>query len=395
MEHKRPEQIAPASELDAPSPASGPRVQLRRAMAAMTYAEQVEAVRPPAPGARAPQVQARVERSQLQAEGGRVDTDSVHAAAAEGTRGSGGPLPYLGTVQHAFGSAVDLSGVRAHSDGPAHEANVRMGSSAYAYGNEVAFKGAAPSLHTVAHEAAHVVQQRAGVQLPGGVGRPGDAYERQADAIAERVVQGRSAKDLIAKAAGIDLSAPTVQHQVQYEDGPTKQEMVDFIAGKVANPSDSTLRQTYEDGVRALAGNADAGVQKLGISLEAFNQAKLANNKGAVALPTADDEKLGSLAQEMVAARLQLSTDTKHLTLRPLLHYIFIQNQARYPSKYGPTYEFLRAEGKTNAQVIGGSCRPNPDINAFLANFKSWLTGLAEDTVRGYYADAQNNTLGE
>jgi Domain of unknown function (DUF4157) len=52
-----------------------------------------------------------------------------------------------------------------------------MGATAYATGDRIAFAGA-PDLHTTAHEAAHVVQQRAGVSLPGGVGQAGDAYER-------------------------------------------------------------------------------------------------------------------------------------------------------------------------------------------------------------------------
>jgi hypothetical protein len=60
----------------------------------------------------------------------------------------------------------------------------------------VAFAGA-PNLHTAAHEAAHVIQQRAGVQLKGGVGEVGDPYERHADAVADAVVQGKSSEALL------------------------------------------------------------------------------------------------------------------------------------------------------------------------------------------------------
>jgi hypothetical protein len=55
----------------------------------------------------------------------------------------------------------------------------------------------APDLHTAAHEAAHVVQQQAGVQLKGGVGAVGDSYELHADAVADAVVQGKSAEGLL------------------------------------------------------------------------------------------------------------------------------------------------------------------------------------------------------
>jgi hypothetical protein len=71
-----------------------------------------------------------------------------------------------------------------------------MGAQAYATGNHVVLGGNA-DLHTAAHEAAHVVQQRSGVQLKGGVGQVGDAYEQHADAVADRVVQGKSADDLL------------------------------------------------------------------------------------------------------------------------------------------------------------------------------------------------------
>jgi hypothetical protein len=54
-----------------------------------------------------------------------------------------------------------------------------------------------PDLFTSAHEAAHVVQQRAGVQLRGGIGEVGDPFEQHADAVAERVVRGESAEHLL------------------------------------------------------------------------------------------------------------------------------------------------------------------------------------------------------
>jgi peptidoglycan hydrolase-like protein with peptidoglycan-binding domain len=47
-----------------------------------------------------------------------------------------------------------------------------------------------------------VVQQRGGVQLKGGVGQAGDAYEQHADAVADKVVAGESAEPLLSKMAG-------------------------------------------------------------------------------------------------------------------------------------------------------------------------------------------------
>src|SRR5690606_19588917 len=97
-------------------------------------------------------------------------------------------LPYLETIQASFGM-YDVRGVQAYVGGDAATASREMGASAYATGNKVAF-ARSPSLFTAAHEAAHVIQQRGGVQLEGGVGRSGDVYERHADAMAEAVVRG-------------------------------------------------------------------------------------------------------------------------------------------------------------------------------------------------------------
>ena len=76
-----------------------------------------------------------------------------------------------------------------------------MGSEAYTNGGCVAFR-ATPSLHTAAHEAAHMVQQRSGIQIPGDFGTKGDVYERHANAVADSVVAGRSSKHLLRAYAG-------------------------------------------------------------------------------------------------------------------------------------------------------------------------------------------------
>ncbi|MEZ4466361.1 MAG: DUF4157 domain-containing protein [bacterium] len=115
--------------------------------------------------------------------------------AQAGVSGAGGALPHQEAIQKSFGSH-DVSGINAHVGGAAAKASEGIGAEAYATGNDVAFKSD-PDLHTAAHEAAHIVQQKSGVQLKGGVGEAGDAYEQHADAVADRVVQGKSAQDLL------------------------------------------------------------------------------------------------------------------------------------------------------------------------------------------------------
>jgi hypothetical protein len=143
----------------------------------------------------------------------KADGEAGGDVLAEAQRGVSGPaqaLPHGTRIQALFGRH-DVSGVRAHVGGPAAEASDRIGASAYATGSSVAFREA-PDLHTAAHEAAHIVQQRGGVQLRGGVGEAGDAYERHADAVADAVVAGRSAEGILDQMQGSSHS-PGVQRK--------------------------------------------------------------------------------------------------------------------------------------------------------------------------------------
>ncbi len=137
---------------------------------------------------------------------GAVGAGAVHAAAAVGTSGPPGRLPHLDAIQPLFGRH-DVTSVRAYTDAAAARGAKAMGAEGFAVGDQVAFDGA-PGLHTAAHEAAHVVQQRAGVALAGGVGANGDPYERHADAVADRVVRGESAESLLDGMAGAGARAP-------------------------------------------------------------------------------------------------------------------------------------------------------------------------------------------
>jgi hypothetical protein len=133
------------------------------------------------------------------------DSGAVQQAAAQGIAGAGGALPHGDTIQRLFGRH-DVSGIEAHIGGPAETASRAIGAEAYASGDHVAFAGA-PSLHTAAHEAAHVMQQRGGVQLKGGVGEAVDPHEQHADQVANAVVAGRSAAGLLDQHVGGSGSA--------------------------------------------------------------------------------------------------------------------------------------------------------------------------------------------
>jgi hypothetical protein len=140
-----------------------------------------------------------------------LESGKAQEVAAHGVSGSAQPLPHHDRLQSLFGRH-DIGGVQAHVGGTASAASEQLGAKAYATGNSVAFAGT-PDLHTAAHEAAHVVQQRAGVQLKGGVGEAGDCYEQHADAVADRVVAGESAEALLDHAAGSGSAGPALQRK--------------------------------------------------------------------------------------------------------------------------------------------------------------------------------------
>ncbi|MBP8810655.1 MAG: DUF4157 domain-containing protein [Kofleriaceae bacterium] len=128
------------------------------------------------------------------------DPFALHLVAEHGTASGGAALPHRDAIQASFGHHP-VSQVAAHVGGDAAAACEVLGAQAFATGERVGF-ASAPDLHTAAHEAAHVVQQRSGVQLKGGVGEADDPYERHADAVADRVVRGESAEALLDQHAG-------------------------------------------------------------------------------------------------------------------------------------------------------------------------------------------------
>jgi len=142
-----------------------------------------------------------------------LDGMTVGQRAADGVGGSGRELPHLDRLQASFGKH-DLGGVRAHVGGPAADATRSLGARAYATGEDVAFRSS-PDVATAAHEAAHVVQQRSGLALPGGVGRSGDAHERQADDVAEAVLAGRSSEGILDGRAEGGAAGGAVQFEAE------------------------------------------------------------------------------------------------------------------------------------------------------------------------------------
>ncbi len=195
----------------------------------------------------------------LQAKGD-LDGPDVHAQAARGTGGGSRELPHREAIQQSFGHH-DVSGVRAHVGGAAQEAAGAMGARAYASGDDVAF-ASEPDLHLAAHEAAHVVQQRGGVRLSGGVGRAGDSYERHADAAADLVVRGESAESLLDEMAHRgSQGGPAVQRDEEYMTTERYIAQHQARLGPGTAAALGTLENSLGAGILAMYASLQSGVE--------------------------------------------------------------------------------------------------------------------------------------
>ncbi|GHG84644.1 DUF4157 domain-containing protein [Comamonas sp. JC664] len=175
---------------------------------------------------------------------------AMRREAHAGVKEASAPLPHYLRLQQAFGHH-DLTNVKTRVGGEAALASDRMGAQAFTMGNRIAFRSP-PDLRLAAHEAAHAVQQRSGVQLHDGVGHPGDPYERQADEAADAVVRGESAAPILDRVVG--PSGPPVT-----ETSPNTAPVQPFLAPyahRLFEPRAAPSRMPRSQGPR---GRATAG----------------------------------------------------------------------------------------------------------------------------------------
>ncbi len=127
---------------------------------------------------------------------GIMPDGTVHGdvqSAIDATRGAGTSLD-PGVAGRLGGALGDLSDVRVHTDETADQLNRSVSARAFATGTDVYFAkgeynpGSASGDKLIAHELAHVVQQRgSSTSGPLSVSQPGDAMEQEADAVADRL----------------------------------------------------------------------------------------------------------------------------------------------------------------------------------------------------------------
>ncbi len=155
---------------------------------------------------------------------------SSYETITQATAGMGAPLPFLDQIQRSFGPH-DVSRVRAHVDTEARSAADVIDARAFAIGDAVAFADT-PTLQLAAHEAAHVIQQRAGVALATS------ELEDHADAVANAVVAGRSAVPLLDQLQGMGASSSTAIVQRKLTSAPSSKERDNLPDGLDFKPAD-------------------------------------------------------------------------------------------------------------------------------------------------------------
>jgi hypothetical protein len=120
---------------------------------------------------------------------GLVHPDVEAAIAA--SRGGGNPLAHTVSRQLESSLGTSLGGVRVHTDNNAAALARAVSARAFTVGNDIFFApgeydpGSHSGTELIAHEVTHVVQQQgAPTSGPLTVSQPGDAMEREADAVA-------------------------------------------------------------------------------------------------------------------------------------------------------------------------------------------------------------------
>ncbi|MEO6772703.1 MAG: DUF4157 domain-containing protein [Kofleriaceae bacterium] len=205
------------------------------------------------------------------AEGSDVAADADHHVA-KAASSSGVPLPE--ELRHKLERSLgaDLTAVRIHTTGMSATAAKSVGAKAYAIGPDLHFAEGTydPSSSSgqalIAHEVAHVVQQRGGsaphkAQHKLAVSAPGDRHEHEADAFADSFVKGTVFSQLSAAAPG---AAPGVARK---PDPKPPNTVAPYSADNFKTATASVKKAGAVQTVEAMRSGDDVLVQTPGVSM--------------------------------------------------------------------------------------------------------------------------------
>ncbi len=186
-------------------------------------------------------VQKVVERLQASSES-EAEEESLEGTVQglQQQKGSGHPIEGETQKEMEQSLGYDLGQVRLHTDGVAHKAAEDLGAKAFTMGTDIFFNqkdggnlSSSEGKGLLAHELTHVVQQSQGnLSLPGDkvkMGQPGDAYETEADKVAEIVSRGaplqRQPEEEEEELLQGRLETNALQQQVEEEEEEEEEEI--------------------------------------------------------------------------------------------------------------------------------------------------------------------------
>ena len=166
------------------------------------------------------------------------DDERDAASPVHDVIGSGGGSPLDDSMRSSLDSRFgpDCGHARLPTDEQASQSAASVGANAYTVGSDIVFRsgqydaGTPTGQRTIAHELAHVVQQRSGpvdgTDAPGGIrlSDPGDRFERSASSTAEQVMSDSSPASS-ATAGQVEL--PEDEMPVQRDMGGEEEEELD------------------------------------------------------------------------------------------------------------------------------------------------------------------------
>jgi hypothetical protein len=241
-------------------------------------------------------------------------------------------------MERRFGH--DFSQVRLHSGSAAEQSARDVNANAYTAGNNIVFGAGrfAPETHDgrrlIAHELAHVVQQSGtkGGQFPQRGRTPGMLASADSLSLPSPSTAALQRQQAKAKALPSDQSEPAPAEHDVAEAGLLA---VGYALQSIAAPEAQALRDMYNTGdLRIVAERANL----------------LAKN-------VAETE----IAERLAMMRYELAMDvrkTGSALMRQGAELIdAVRNQAR------PTYESMRAKGKTDADIIRSATKTNEFVN--------------------------------
>jgi hypothetical protein len=189
-------------------------------------------------------------------------------AASPAITGKGSGAPVAPEVRAAVEPVVGRAfpDVRVHEDASAATAAQQLGARAFAFGPDVFLgRGESPTdKQLMAHELTHVAQQDGAVRTKIAVGGDGDAAEREADAVADRVASGSTARMAISQGAAVVRRALAKDHQ-EATDAANQP-----LPGWTKPEIESIQNQLIRLGLYTLTADGDLGARTQSALVEAF-----------------------------------------------------------------------------------------------------------------------------